>query len=33
MLSNWDKWMEEFDLKRKVTCPFELKAKTMVSKN
>lgn len=33
MLNNWDKWIEEVDLKRKITAPFELKAKVMVSKN
>lgn len=32
MLTNWDKWIEEVDMKRKVTSPFELKAKVMVSK-
>jgi hypothetical protein len=32
LLTNWNKWIEEVDMKRKVTSPFELKAKVMVSK-
>jgi hypothetical protein len=31
MLTNWDKWIDEVDMKRKVTSPFELKPKVMVS--